>query len=53
MGIDIIDEVHHTNNSAGDLSEEMKKYWDVNPPTTESSKEKHPCWGENNAGEES
>ena len=28
------------------------KYWDVNPPTTESSKRKQPCWGENTVGED-
>jgi hypothetical protein len=28
------------------LSEGMPDYWDVNPPNTESSKENHPCRGE-------
>jgi hypothetical protein len=30
----------------------VMKYRGVNPPTTESSKGRHPCWGENTVGED-
>jgi hypothetical protein len=31
------------------LSEGMSDYWDVNPPSTESSKDKHPYQGKEKA----